>query len=180
MLACEWGPVRVFRNTGGQFEEQTAQWGLDGTAGWWTSVVAADFNGDGKADLAFTTVCHFADSSCSDGDNNSVYVATSTGAGTFTMGSRQDVGPASGWIDYYASVGDFNGDGKCDTGDRDYCDRNSSACSDYETRHCDYNGRLCMSSATGANDRSLGIDRAANPISDMLHADVIFMIGAGQ
>ncbi|WIG59388.1 MAG: Assimilatory nitrate reductase large subunit [Ktedonobacterales bacterium] len=46
------------------------------------------------------------------------------------------------------------------------------------TRHCDYNGRLCMSSATGANDRSLGIDRAANPISDMLHSDVIFVIGA--
>ncbi len=47
-----------------------------------------------------------------------------------------------------------------------------------QTRHCDYNGRLCMSSATGANDRSLGIDRAANPISDMLHSDVIFVIGA--
>ncbi len=46
------------------------------------------------------------------------------------------------------------------------------------TRHCDYNGRLCMSSATGANERSLGIDRAANPISDTLHADCIFVIGA--
>ncbi len=46
------------------------------------------------------------------------------------------------------------------------------------TRHTDYNGRLCMSSATGANERSLGIDRAANPISDMLHADCIFVIGS--
>ncbi|MFI5275162.1 MAG: molybdopterin oxidoreductase family protein, partial [Ktedonobacterales bacterium] len=46
------------------------------------------------------------------------------------------------------------------------------------TRHTDYNGRLCMSSATGANERSLGLDRAANPVSDMLHADVIFVIGA--
>jgi assimilatory nitrate reductase catalytic subunit len=46
------------------------------------------------------------------------------------------------------------------------------------TRHCDYNGRLCMSSATGANERSLGIDRAANPISDAVYADVIFAIGA--
>ena len=35
-----------------------------------------------------------------------------------------------------------------------------------------------MSSATGANERSLGIDRAANPISDMLYADCIFVIGA--
>ena len=46
------------------------------------------------------------------------------------------------------------------------------------TRHTDYNGRLCMSSATGANERSLGIDRAANPVSDILHADCIFVIGA--
>ncbi len=46
------------------------------------------------------------------------------------------------------------------------------------TRHTDYNGRLCMSSATGANERSLGLDRAANPISDMLHAECIFVIGA--
>src|SRR5579884_2843852 len=46
------------------------------------------------------------------------------------------------------------------------------------TRHCDYNGRLCMSSATGANELSLGIDRASNPVSDLLHADVIFVIGA--
>lgn len=47
------------------------------------------------------------------------------------------------------------------------------ACVALGTRHCDYNGRLCMSSATGASERSLGIDRAANPISDMLHADCI-------
>src|SRR5437763_262880 len=46
------------------------------------------------------------------------------------------------------------------------------------TRHTDYNGRLCMSSATGANERSLGLDRAANPVSDMLHAECIFVIGA--
>ncbi len=46
------------------------------------------------------------------------------------------------------------------------------------TRHTDYNGRLCMSSATGANELALGIDRAANPVSDMLHADCIFVIGA--
>jgi assimilatory nitrate reductase catalytic subunit len=46
------------------------------------------------------------------------------------------------------------------------------------TKNIDYNGRLCMSSATGANERALGLDRAANPISDMLHADCIFVIGA--
>ncbi len=52
--------------------------------------------------------------SCTDGDNNAVYVATSTGAGTFTLGARQDLGPANGWVDFYAFAGDFNGDGKTD------------------------------------------------------------------
>lgn len=46
------------------------------------------------------------------------------------------------------------------------------------TRNVDYNGRLCMSSATGYNEKAVGIDRLANPISDMLHADCIFVVGA--
>ncbi len=56
--------------------------------------VVGDFNGDGKADLAFTTVCEIVSGSCAVGDNNSVYVATSTGAGTFNLGARQDLGPS--------------------------------------------------------------------------------------
>jgi hypothetical protein len=51
-LAMEWGPVRVFRNQGGHFEEVTAQWGFGDRPGWWTSVVAGDFDGDGRMDLA--------------------------------------------------------------------------------------------------------------------------------
>jgi hypothetical protein len=72
-----------------------------------------DYNGDGKADLAFSTVCAISSGSCSVGDNNSVYVASSGSGGTFTMSARQDIGPI-GWTDYYTYVGDFNGDGKTD------------------------------------------------------------------
>jgi FG-GAP-like repeat len=75
--------------------------------------IAGDFNGDGQADLAFTTVCSFSYGSCSVGDNNSIYVATSGSGGIFTLSARQDLG-ASGWIDYNAFAGDFNGDGKTD------------------------------------------------------------------
>ncbi len=46
------------------------------------------------------------------------------------------------------------------------------------TRHVDYNGRLCMVSAAAANKKALGIDRAANPWSDMLEAQVIVLAGA--
>ena len=51
-LAMEWGPVRVFRNQHGRFEEVTAAWGLADLKGWWTSVAAGDFDGDGRMDLA--------------------------------------------------------------------------------------------------------------------------------
>src|SRR5262245_56099830 len=51
-LALEWGPVRVFRNNHGKFEDMTTPWGFGGKAGWWTSITAGDFDGDGKLDLA--------------------------------------------------------------------------------------------------------------------------------
>lgn len=51
-LALEWGPVRVFRNSNGKFEDMTSRWGFAGRTGWWTSVTAGDFDGDGKLDLA--------------------------------------------------------------------------------------------------------------------------------
>lgn len=51
-LAMEWGPVRVFRNQGGHFEEMTARWGIADLTGWWTSIAAGDFDGDGRMDLA--------------------------------------------------------------------------------------------------------------------------------
>jgi assimilatory nitrate reductase catalytic subunit len=46
------------------------------------------------------------------------------------------------------------------------------------TANLDYNGRLCMVSAGAAGKKALGIDRAANPWSDIPHADVVFVAGA--
>jgi assimilatory nitrate reductase catalytic subunit len=47
-----------------------------------------------------------------------------------------------------------------------------------KTRHIDYNGRLCMVSAGAANKKAFGIDRAANPMSDIPLAEVIWISGA--
>ncbi len=51
VLACEWGPVKVFRNGGGKLEEATTAWGLGGSVGGWNGIGGGDFDGDGRMDL---------------------------------------------------------------------------------------------------------------------------------
>jgi len=46
------------------------------------------------------------------------------------------------------------------------------------TSNIDYNGRLCMVSAGAASKKVLGIDRSANPWSDIPNADVILVAGS--
>jgi len=47
-----------------------------------------------------------------------------------------------------------------------------------KTPYIDYNGRLCMVSAAAGNKKAFGIDRAANPWSDILRAEVVWISGA--
>ena len=51
VLACEWGPIRVFHRQGSGFAEITRELGLDRYVGWWQSVTVGDFNADGKMDI---------------------------------------------------------------------------------------------------------------------------------
>lgn len=46
-----------------------------------------------------------------------------------------------------------------------------------QTKNIDYNGRLCMVSAGAANKKAFGIDRSANPWSDIPKTDVIILAG---
>lgn len=53
VLACEWGPVRVYQQRGGRdWREITTTLGLDQYRGWWNGLTAGDFDGDGRMDLA--------------------------------------------------------------------------------------------------------------------------------
>jgi assimilatory nitrate reductase catalytic subunit len=47
-----------------------------------------------------------------------------------------------------------------------------------KTPYIDYNGRLCMVSAGAGNKKAFGIDRAANPWSDIPKAELIWISGA--
>lgn len=51
VLACEWGPVRVFGNARGQLREVTAEVGLSNHTGWWQGVTTGDLDGDGRLDI---------------------------------------------------------------------------------------------------------------------------------
>jgi hypothetical protein len=50
-VAADWSPVRVFRIEGEKIIELTEPSGLAQTSGWWNSVAAGDFDGDGRMDL---------------------------------------------------------------------------------------------------------------------------------
>lgn len=81
LVAGEWTPLEVFKYKDGKFIRSTQAFGLDKTLGWWNSVTAADFDGDGDLDLV---------------------------AGNEGLNSRYHASP-EGPIQLYANDFDFNG-----------------------------------------------------------------------
>src|SRR5215813_3090755 len=47
-----------------------------------------------------------------------------------------------------------------------------------KTANIDYNGRLCMVSAAAGNKKAFGVDRAANPMADVIGTEVVWISGA--
>ncbi len=54
VLAIEWGPIRVFENLGGGFEDRTSDWGLAEHTGWWNGVALGDLDANGALDIVAT------------------------------------------------------------------------------------------------------------------------------
>ena len=51
LLACEWGPIRIFGNQDGLLQETTAAWRIQELRGWWSGIATGDFDGDGRLDI---------------------------------------------------------------------------------------------------------------------------------
>ena len=52
VLACQWGPLRVYRLGAGKCTEETGRLGLMDYTGLWNGITTGDFDGDGRMDLA--------------------------------------------------------------------------------------------------------------------------------
>jgi hypothetical protein len=50
ILAGEWMPITVLKNSGGKFRDASAETGINNEAGWWNSLAAGDFDNDGDID----------------------------------------------------------------------------------------------------------------------------------
>jgi hypothetical protein len=51
VTAGEWMPIQFYRNDGTRLRDVTSSMGLPPSRGWWSSLAAGDFDGDGRADL---------------------------------------------------------------------------------------------------------------------------------
>lgn len=56
LVATEWGHIRFFTNTNGQFTDQSETTGLVERSGWWNSLTGSDLDNDGDTDYIITNV----------------------------------------------------------------------------------------------------------------------------
>jgi hypothetical protein len=51
VVVGDWMPVKILINENGNFSDQSDQYGISNTEGWWHTIVAKDMNGDGLIDF---------------------------------------------------------------------------------------------------------------------------------
>ncbi|HXQ80607.1 MAG TPA: FG-GAP-like repeat-containing protein [Opitutaceae bacterium] len=92
LLALDWGGVRYFHNSQGKgFEDWSEKAGFASAGtGWWTSIAAADFNGDGRMDYVVGNV-----------GLNSIYTADPAHPALLFYGDFREGGPKQLIEGYY-------------------------------------------------------------------------------
>jgi hypothetical protein len=51
IVVGEWMTIKILKNQGNSFVDETEEFGLSDQSGWWSSIAAADFDNDGDMDL---------------------------------------------------------------------------------------------------------------------------------
>lgn len=97
VVAVEWGGVRLFRNREGRgFDDVSTAWGFDSAgSGLWTSLAAADFNGDGRLDYAVGNLGLNTPYTASRGHPLRLYAGDFAGRGEPQLIEAQDIDGAS-------------------------------------------------------------------------------------
>ncbi|MBN8851198.1 MAG: VCBS repeat-containing protein [Sphingobacteriales bacterium] len=83
VLAGLFMPLSIFENEHGQLIDKTAAYGLERSQGWWTSILAADFDHDGDTDLIVGNLGTNTQFKASDGQPLEIYYGDFSGNGTF-------------------------------------------------------------------------------------------------
>ena len=92
VTAGEWMPIQFYRNEGSRFVNVTASTGLPSLRGWWFSLAAGDFDGDGRPDLVAGNLgLNYTYTTSKDGKFG-VYAADFTGHRTTDVILTQEVG----------------------------------------------------------------------------------------
>ena len=51
IVVGEWMPIKIFINQNGKFVDESSHYIKFPSTGWWNTIAAADFDGDGDSDL---------------------------------------------------------------------------------------------------------------------------------
>ena len=83
MIAAEWSPLIMLKNTGKGFERLGPEAGLDGKTGWWNSLASADFDHDGDTDYLAGNFGRNIYFKCSDAEPVTLYAKDFDGNGLY-------------------------------------------------------------------------------------------------
>ncbi len=83
IVTCEWSPILFFKNMGGTFKNISKETGIGDKLGWWTSIIAGDFDNDGDIDYVVGNFGENLYFKCNSGEPMTLYAKDFDGNGLY-------------------------------------------------------------------------------------------------